>query len=117
MKVLLVSSCTGRNPGRHGDYHSHPVYQESCQYNYLQATLARTPIVGPVQSHYECHNSIMDGSQVFLKSEMEEGVGAPRTCTHIQTCGLFHCPKVLKIFTKVSEDIPFCMQALMGHPG
>ena len=34
---------------------------------------------------------------------MEEGVGAPRTCTHIHS-RLFHCPKVLKVLTKVSED-------------
>ena len=59
----------------------------------------------------------MEGSQVFLKSEMEEGVGAPRTCTHIQTCGLFHCPKVLKVLTKVSEDISFLTQTIVGHPG
>ena len=61
--------------------------------------------------------AIMKGSQVFLKNEMEEGVGALRTCTHIQTCGLFHQTKVLKVLTKISKDICFHFHFLISHPG
>ena len=60
-------------------------------------------------------NSNIEGSQVFLKSEMEEGVGAPRTYVHtFKLVVFFITPKVLKVLTKVSEDILFLTQTLVG---